>query len=123
MSVIDTVKGLFEICTNDLQNPEILEIMNTFKRRGLKEINFYTERLPGNPLVFAQLEPIMRRAKLTIEDLVKNNVVTQNDTVQAQERITNIYTLCEEEVLRIQLQKQASTVSTLLTELKNCMKH
>ena len=123
MSVIDTVKSLFEACTNDLQNPNVLEIMNTFKRKGVNLINSYTQRLPGNPVIFAHLEPIMRRAKSSIADLVKKNLVTANDTdvVQAQERITNIYTLCFNEVLRIQPPTQQHEVSTLLMELKNYM--
>jgi hypothetical protein len=123
MSVIDTVKSLFETCTNDLQNPNVLEIMNTFKRKGLSLINSYTQRLPGNPVIFAQLEPVMRRAKSSIEDLVKQNLVTANDTdvVQAQQRITNMYTLCLNEVLRIQPPTQQQEVSTLLMKLKNCM--
>jgi hypothetical protein len=123
MSVIDTVKSLFEACTNDLQNPNVLEIMNTFKQKGVNLIISYTHRLPGNPVIFAQLEPVMRRAKLDIQDLVKQNLVTANDidVVQAQERVTNIYTHCLNEVLRIQSLTQQHEVYTLLMELKNCM--
>ena len=120
MSVILTVNSLFETCTNDLQNPHVLQVMNTFKRKGLNQINFYTQRLPDNPVIFTQLEPIMRRGKSDIEDLIKNNLVTKDDkeVVKALERITNIFTLCQNEVLKIQPpQPNRAHLSQLLDKL------
>jgi hypothetical protein len=119
--VIDTVKGFFEICMNDLQNPQVLDIMQTFKRKGLQQINFYGNR---NRVVFTQLEPIMRRAKNSIEDLVKHNVVTENDAdvVKAKQCIEDMYTCILTEIRRgMSLNTQHPGMSALLMKLKNCM--
>ena len=120
-NVIDTVKGFFEKCTNDLQNPQVREVMETFKRKGLQEINFYGNR---NRVVFTQLEPIMRRAKISIEDLVKHNVVTENDAdvVNAKKCIEDMYTCILTEIRRgMSLNTQQPGMSALLMKLKNCV--
>jgi hypothetical protein len=117
--VIDTVKGFFEKCTNDLQNPQVLDIMQTFKRNGLQQINGNRNRV-----VFTQLEPIMRRAKNSIEDLVKHNVVTENDAdvVNAKKCIEDMYTCILTEIHRgMSLNTQHPGMSALLMKLKNCV--
>jgi len=120
-NVLDTVKDFFEKCTNDLQNPQVREVMETFKRKGLKEINFYGNR---NRVVFIQLEPIMRRARESIEDLVKHNVVTENDVdvVNAKKCIEDMYTCILTEIRRgMSLNTQQPGMSALLMKLKNCV--
>ena len=119
--VIDTVKDFFEKCMNDLQNPQVREVMETFKRKGLQEINFYGNR---NRVVFTQLEPIMRRANNSIEDLVKHNVVTENDTdvVKAKKCIEDMYTCILTEIRRgMSSNMQQPGMSVLLMKLKNCV--
>jgi hypothetical protein len=119
--VIDTVKGFFEICMNDLQNPQVLDIMQTFKRKGLQEINFYGNR---NRVVFTQLEPIMRRANNSIEDLVKHDVVTENDAdvVKAKHCIEDIHMCIQTEIQReMSSNMQQPGMSVLLMKLKNCV--
>ena len=120
-NVIDNVKGFFEKCTNDLQNPNVRDVMETFKRQGLREINFYGNR---NRLVFTQLEPIMRQTRLSIEDLVRDKVVTENytDILKANQCITDIYTCIFNEVHRgTWLPVQPPGMSTLLMKVKNCV--
>jgi hypothetical protein len=117
-TVIDTIQGFFEKCTNDLQNPQVREVMETFKRKGLQEINFYGNR---NLAVFTQLEPIMRRARESIESLVKDNIVTENDAdvVNAKQCIENMYTCILTEIRRgISLNTQQPGMSALLMKLK-----
>ena len=95
--------------------------METFKRKGLQEINFYGNR---NRVVFTQLEPIMRRARESIEDLVKHNVVTENDAdvVNAKKCIEDMYTCVLTEIRRgMSLNTQQPGMSALLMKLKNCV--
>ena len=91
-SVIDNVKRLFETCTDDLQNPKVCAIMQTFKRQGLRAFRVYGDLERD---LFTQLEPIMRGSRGSIE-LLENDT----DVVKAKKCITDIYTCIFNEVSR-----------------------
>jgi hypothetical protein len=86
------VKRLFETCTDDLQNPKVCAIMQTFKRQGLRAFRVYGDLERD---LFTQLEPIMRGARGSIE-LLENDA----DVVKAKKCITDIYTCIFNEVSR-----------------------
>jgi len=101
----DTLQELFGRCTDDLQNPHdpdnfhnVYRIMNTFKLQGLAEIQKYT-----NLALFKQLVPISRIAWGNIEHLIRNGVLTENDTevVKARKYITDISRYIWNEVNRM----------------------
>ena len=71
-----------------------------------------------------QLEPIMRHAKNSIEDLVKHNVVIENDAdvVNAKKCIEDMYKCILTEIRRgMSLNTQQPGMSALLMKLKNCV--
>jgi len=114
----DTLQELFGKCTDDLQNPHdpdnfhnVYGIMNTFKRHGLAEIQKCT-----NLALFKQLEPIIRIAWGNIEHLIRDGVVTENDTdvVKARRHITDISTYIWNEVNR--MREEGERRKLLLTQ-------
>jgi hypothetical protein len=85
LSVVDNVKHLFETCTDDLQNTNVSQIMETFQRRVLRAFRDYGTRQRD---LFIQLEPIIGRTRATIS-LLENDT----DVVKAKQRITDIFSL------------------------------
>jgi hypothetical protein len=92
LSVVDFVKRLFERCTDDLENTVVIAIMEKFQRQGLRPLLDYGARQRE---LFIQLEPVINRTRATIYSLEINT-----DVVNANQRITDIYTCILNEVER-----------------------
>jgi hypothetical protein len=82
----DTLKDLFERCTDGIESPTVCSIMDTLRRQGLRNIDKYE-----NIALLQKLEPIIRNAWANINpSLVREKLVKDNDTevVCARARIT-----------------------------------
>ncbi len=91
-AIMVSLKRLFERCTVDLQNTNVIAIMKTFQRRGLKAFRDYGARQRE---LFIQLEPVINRTSAAISRLENDT-----DVVTAKQRITAIYTCILNEVER-----------------------
>lgn len=93
----DTLKDLFDRCTDGIEAPTVCSIMDTLRRQGLRNVERY-----GNLALLQQLEPIIRNAWANINHLVREKLVKDNDTevVCARARITGIKDILNREVER-----------------------
>jgi hypothetical protein len=94
----DTLKDLFERCTDGIESPTVCSIMDTLRRQGLRNIDKYE-----NIALLQKLEPIIRNAWANIKSsLVREKLVKDNDTevVCARARITGIKDILNREVER-----------------------